>query len=95
MVTLYALGKGECGQSTLPKKYESYAQKFDSDLKEGTCAAQGYTVPDGAKDIKVPFIGTIKTAEFKKAVAVEDEMVTLYELAGSVCGQSTLNKKYE
>merc|ERR1712166_204247 len=72
---------GQCGESTLPKKYESYAEKFDSDLKEGTCASQGYTVPEGSKDITVPFIGTIHTAQFEKPAVAADEQVTLYELA--------------
>jgi len=94
-VTLFAIGGGQCGESTLPKKYESYAEKFDSDLKEGTCASQGYTVPEGSKDITVPFIGTIHTAQFEKPAVAADEQVTLYELAKGLCGQTSISKKYE
>merc|ERR1711865_872093 len=44
--TLYKISSGECGQATLDSKYASYAEKF-AGLVEGTCTAQGYTVPDG------------------------------------------------
>jgi len=64
-VTLYKVKGDGCGQATLDKKYESYAVKF-AGLKEGTCASVGYSVPDGSKTIKVPVLGDIKIAEFKK-----------------------------
>jgi hypothetical protein len=95
-VTLYQITGAECGQSTLPKKYESYAQDFDKELKEGLCADHGYTVPDGSKDIKVPFIGTIHTAEFKKsAERAAADQVTLFEIEKGLCGQASLDKAYE
>ena len=64
-MTLYKVKGDGCGQATLDKKYESYAVKF-AGLKEGTCASVGYSVPDGSKTIKVPVLGDIKIAEFKK-----------------------------
>merc|ERR1719331_1743027 len=99
-VTLYKLSGDECGQSTLDKKYESYAIKF-AGLKEGTCASVGYSVPDGSKTMKVPVLGDITIAKFKKSSmvgrerGVEFDDVTLYKLSGDECGQSTLDKKYE
>jgi hypothetical protein len=38
----------------LPTKYVSYAEKFDKNLKAGTCASVGYSVPDGTTTRKVP-----------------------------------------
>ena len=95
-VTLFQITGSECGQSTLPKKYESYAQKFDKELKEGTCAAQGYTVADGAKDINVPFIGTIHTAEFKKpALAAANDVVSLYQVEFGICAEVDVANQLE
>lgn len=64
--TLYEIKDGECGQTALDSKYVKYAEKFDSGLKEGTCASQGYTVPDGSDSHSVPFLGTITIEKFKK-----------------------------
>merc|ERR1719331_3252810 len=99
-VTLYKISGDECGQATLDKKYESYAIKF-AGLKEGTCASVGYSVADGTKTMKVPVLGDITIAKFKKSSmvgrerGVEFDDVTLYKLSGDECGQSTLDKKYE
>merc|ERR1712166_1033593 len=67
--SLYKISGGDCGQATLNSKYASYAEKF-AGLTEGTCAAQGYTVGDGAQTLKVPVLGDITIAKFKKATAV-------------------------
>jgi len=67
--TLYILTKGGCNQATLDSKYAEYAIKF-AHLSEGTCAAQGYTVADGTQTIKVPVLGDITIAKFKKALTV-------------------------
>merc|ERR1711865_587709 len=40
-------------------------------LKEGTCASQGFTVADGSMTQKVPVLGDITIAKFKKASAEE------------------------
>merc|ERR1712166_782308 len=69
--SLYKISGGECGQATLDSEYASYAEKF-AGLTEGTCAAQGYTVGDGAQTLKVPVLGDITIAKFKKA-----EMLTV------------------
>jgi len=94
MVTLYELKSGVCGQASLNKKYEKYAEEFAS-LKEGNCAAQGYTVDDGSKDLKVPVLGEIKIALYTKAAVAASDMVTLYEVKAGVCGETSLDKKYE
>merc|ERR1712086_262630 len=68
--TLYKISSGECGQATLDSKYASYAEKF-AGLVEGTCTAQGYTVADGTQTLKVPVLGDITIAKFKKATVTE------------------------
>jgi len=85
-----------CGQAVLDKKYEKYAEDFAS-LKEGTCADQGYTVDDGSKDIKVPFIGDIKVALYSKTAAQRkaDKVVDLWFVKATECGQIGIAKKYE
>lgn len=65
-VDLYEIKDGVCGQTTIDKKYESYAEKFNGNLKEGTCADQGYTVADGTQTFKVPFLGDITVSKFTK-----------------------------
>merc|ERR1712166_218851 len=67
--TLYKISKGECGEATLDSKYASYAEKF-AGLAAGTCASQGYTVADGSQTVKVPVLGDITIAKFKKASVV-------------------------
>jgi len=65
-VTLYKVTGAECGEATLDAKYASYAEKF-AGLKEGTCAAQGYTKADGTQTLKVPVLGDITISKFAKA----------------------------
>ena len=67
-VKLYELAYNLCGETVISKKIESYAQKYAS-LKEGNCADQGYSVADGEKDLKIPFIGDIKIELFAKTEA--------------------------
>jgi len=74
--TLYKISSGECGQATLDSKYASYAEKF-AGLSEGSCTTQGYTVADGTQTLKVPVLGDITIAKFKKA--------TVTELTGEKC----------
>jgi len=64
--TLYKISGNECGQATLDSKYATYAEKF-ANLKEGTCASQGYTVADGSQTMNVPVLGKISISKFKKA----------------------------
>ena len=63
-VTLYKITSAGCGQSTLDSKYASAAKTF-AGLKEGTCAEQGCTIPDGKKTISVPVLGDITAEAFK------------------------------
>lgn len=66
--TLEGVAKtGDCGQVDLPTKYVSYAEKFDKNLKTGTCASVGYSVPDGTTTRHVPVLGDITAKKFKKA----------------------------
>lgn len=64
--TLYEIKDGTCGQTSLDSKYAPYAEKFDSSLKEGTCASQGYTVPAGSESHSVPILGKITIEKFTK-----------------------------
>jgi len=93
--TLYKISGGECGQATLDSKYASYAEKF-AGLTEGTCAAQGYTVGDGAQTLKVPVLGDITIAKFKQTAtsAIETDSCSLYEILGTTCSQSDIECKY-
>merc|ERR1719183_3081029 len=87
-VTVYQIKDGECGQFALDEKYVKYATKFDSNLKEGTCASQGYTVADGTQTIKVPILGDITVDKFKKPSGVESPQadVTVYQIKDGECG---------
>eukprot|EP00940_MAST-03C_sp_MAST-3C-sp2_P002953 g2953.t1 len=68
--TLYEIKDGVCGETTLDAKYVSYAEKFDGNLKEGTCAPEGYTVPAGSESHSYPFVGTITVKKFTKPSSV-------------------------
>ena len=46
------------------------AAKEAASLKDGTCVAQGFTVPDGSTTLKFPVIGKVTVAKFKKQGAV-------------------------
>jgi len=70
--TLYKISDGECGQATILNKFVSYAEKF-AGLSPGACPAQGYTVADGIQTLKVPVLGDITIAKFKKATVTELE----------------------
>jgi hypothetical protein len=70
-VTLYKVSGDECGQATLDSKYASYAEKF-AGLKEGTCAALGFTKADGTQTLKVPVLGDITISKFAKPSTVAE-----------------------
>merc|ERR1712166_676234 len=93
--SLYKISGGDCGQATLDSEYASYAEKF-AGLTEGTCAAQGYTVGDGAQTLKVPVLGDITIAKFKLSAsnAIETDSCSLYEVLGTTCSQSDIECKY-
>jgi len=64
--TLYKISNGECGQAVLVNKFVSYAKKF-AGLSPGTCPEHGYTATDGTQVLKVPVLGDVTIAKFKKA----------------------------
>jgi len=93
--TLYKISDGECGQATLLSKFVSYAEKF-AGLTEGTCTAHGYTVADGTQTLKVPVLGDITIAKFKKATMTElaSDQTTLYKISDGECSEVWLDSKY-
>merc|ERR1719231_1171172 len=64
--SLYAIEDDKCGQSDLDCKYAPYAKKFQSSLKDGTCASQGYTVKGETTTKQVPVVGTITITMYTK-----------------------------
>ena len=86
-VTLYEIQQGVCGEVLdFPSKYAKLAEKFDKNLKEGSCESVGYTEFVKNTTKKTP-IGTFIVEEFKKpsAAALKDgPTVTLYEI-NEVC----------
>merc|ERR1712194_445200 len=83
----FKAGSG-CGQATLDSKYAQYAIKF-AGLSEGTCAALGYTLADGTQTLKVPVLGDITIAKFKKAAVTQlEDVCVLYKLANDECFES-------
>jgi len=70
MVTLYKISDGSCGQATLEKTYEKYAEAF-AGLTEGTCPDNGYTEEDGTQSLSVPVLGSITVSLYKKAAILE------------------------
>ena len=89
-VTLYEIQQGVCGEVlNFPSKYAKLAEKFDKNLKEGSCESVGYTEFVKNTTKKTP-IGTFTVEEFKKpsAAALKDgPTVTLYEIQQGVCGE--------
>ena len=65
-VTLYEIQQGVCGEVLdFPSKYAKLAEKFDKNLKEGSCESVGYTEFVKNTTKKTP-IGTFIVEEFKK-----------------------------
>jgi hypothetical protein len=65
--TIYTLEKApECGQVDFPAAYLKEAMAFDKNLKVGTCASVGYTVPDGETTKTEPVVGTLTIKKFLK-----------------------------
>ena len=65
-VTLYEIQQGVCGEVlNFPAKYAKLAEKFDKNLKEGSCESVGYTEFVKNTTKKTP-IGTFTVEEFKK-----------------------------
>mgnify|MGYP003975207195 CR=1 FL=1 len=89
--TLYEIKQGVCGETiNFPTKYVKLAEKFDKNLKVGTCESVGYTVFFQNVTKKTP-IGTFTIEEFKKKSAYGDSdgnTTTLYEIKQGVCGET-------
>jgi len=64
--SLFAIEDDVCGQSDLDCKYAPFAKKFKSELKDGTCASQGYTVKGSTQTMKVPVVGEITVTKYTK-----------------------------
>merc|ERR1719356_445868 len=112
MCSLYAMSSDgkECGQSDLKCAYTKFAKAFKRDLKDGTCAEQGYTEQSGTNTLKVPVVGAITVAQYIRPSStvleslledsalssVEADMCSLYAMSsdGKECGQSDLKCAY-
>ena len=69
-VTLFEVKDNICGETVnFPAKYAKLAEKFDKNLKEGTCLSVGYTQFVKNTTKKTP-IGTFTVEEFKKPSTV-------------------------
>merc|ERR1712178_347364 len=86
---LYDISDGTCGQSDLDCKYAPYAKDFQSGLKDGTCAAQGYTVPAGTRTIHVPFIGDITVSTYNKTAVEVATVASSQNILNSLFGSDT------
>merc|ERR1719331_2164720 len=93
--SLYAIEGDTCGQSDLDCKFVKYAKLAEKDLKDGTCASQGYTVKGSTETKTYPVIGQIVITKYTKPSleAVEDTC-SLYAIQGDTCGQSDIDCKY-
>jgi len=89
-VQLYKSELGKvCEQASISGDYEQYLEEF-AGFTKGTCADQGFTHADGSKTLSVPIIGDITLALYDDVLGadkkVTTDQVTLYEMAGSICG---------
>ena len=55
-VTLYELAEGKCGEATIHKTFKKQDEEYAS-LKEGNCSSNGYTLPDGIRELDNPVLG--------------------------------------
>ena len=80
-----------CDQVTSDGTHAASSTVLARNLAEGSCAAQGYSVPAGDQTLNVPVIGSIKVEFFTKAAMVSqaEADVVLYKITGAKCGQAT------
>jgi hypothetical protein len=64
--SLYEISSDTCGQSDLDCAYVKEAKKVEKGLKDGTCAAQGYTVKGSTTTKHYPVVGDITVTEYTK-----------------------------
>merc|ERR1712195_160457 len=86
-VNLYKELEGKvCAQAAISGDYEKYVEEF-AGFSQGTCADQGFKHADGTKTMAVPIIGNITVALYDNVLKA-DQLVTVYEMAGTICGQA-------
>jgi hypothetical protein len=66
-----ASATGDCGQVDIPVVDVKAAQTVDKNLKVGTCASAGYSMPDGKMEKKVPVLGLLTVDKFKKTLYMQ------------------------
>merc|ERR1711953_957598 len=92
--TVYSIGDGKCGESTLNCLYVGPAKLANKELKDDTCAAQGYTEATGeTQTTKTPVGDIVITFYVQPSVAVTKDC-TVYSIGDGKCGESTLNCLY-
>tara|TARA_Y100000991_G_scaffold210863_1_gene192606 strand:- start:278 stop:628 length:351 start_codon:yes stop_codon:yes gene_type:complete len=64
-VFLHKIINNECGHCKIDKKFLSFAKAF-TNLKEGNCKDNGYTIFTGYDKIIVPVLGKINIEKFIK-----------------------------
>merc|ERR1711862_555724 len=78
--TVYSIGDGQCGESTLNCLYVGPAKLANPELKDGTCAAQGYTVATGeTKTTKTP-VGDIVITFYTQPALKSQGDCTVYSI---------------
>jgi len=73
---------------TVATKYESWIEKADAKLAEGTCADQGFTLNEVKKTETFPMIGDVEIQVFSKPAVG----VSLYQVDYGVCAEATIDK---
>merc|ERR1719291_5134 len=86
--TLFKIEGDRCGEASVGEKFKGPAMQF-AGLQEGSCKDQGFTQPDGGKELTVPVLGHIGVAFFKRAsagsffaVEVAEPQATLFKIEG-------------
>lgn len=102
-MTLYRISGDQCSQSMLSQNYASLAMYFVN-VKEGTCASQGFTEVESTESVDLPLIGKITVSFFNKAgqkasqsatVSAESSATaTLHKISKGECGECTIDRGY-
>merc|ERR1712187_408764 len=92
--TVYSIGDGKCGESNLNCLYVGPAKEFNKDLKDGTCAAQGYTEATGETQKQSTPVGDITITFYTQPALEATKDCTVYSIGDGKCGESTLNCLY-
>merc|ERR1712107_596814 len=89
--SVYSIGDGKCGESTLNCLFVGPAKLAQPDLKDGTCAAQGYTVATGETQTTKTPVGDIVITFYTEPSLESQGDCTVYSIGDGKCGESTLN----